>query len=72
VQPRWRPHFLPPAGADACDDSKYPDLKGQWRRTRLDAIQEVQKIFLSADVLLMPAKKNQPPPDLRDFTERQK
>jgi hypothetical protein len=41
----------------AFDDAMYPDLKGMWHRA----------IANGADGLLMPAKKDQTPPDLKYF-----
>jgi hypothetical protein len=46
-------------------------VSSSWRRPRRDVIGK-ENYFLSADGLLMPAKKDQPPPDLRYFKQTQK
>ena len=57
--------------AEALDDSKYPDLKGQWvRAPGGGARYDWSK--LHADGHLMPARKDQPPPDLKYFNQTRK
>ncbi len=74
--------LLAPIGAQAFDDQKYPDLKGQWRSQPIWWTEDVcaennvhitigkEVYFLSGDGLLMPTKIGQPPPDLRYFNRR--
>ena len=63
------------AAAQPFDDARYPDLKDQWIRVGEFSCAEHndhariggEAYFLSADGLLMPTRKDQPPPDLRYF-----
>jgi len=54
------------SGAQAADDAKDPNMDPNkypsWK----------ENYFVSADGHLMPAKKDQPPPDLRYFNQVQK
>jgi len=60
----------------AGEEIKYPDWKGQWRGVlRIGTFggqPSNEAYFLSADGLLMPTRKDQPPPDLRYYKQTRK
>ena len=49
-----------------------PDVRGSLQREQQSRQIGNENYFMSADGYLMPAKKDQPPPDLRYFKQSQK
>jgi len=55
-----------------CDQVRITSREGHFIEGNVHIVIGKENYYLSADGLLMPAKKNQAPPDLRYFKQSQK